>query len=484
MQEKNDYDIIVIGAVSAGLGASGAAATFGLRTLLIEKEDKKIGGDCLNYGCVPSKAILHIAAQFQAARKATRFGLTAEGKADWPTVIGQVHEWQNVIREHENAAYLRQKYEQMTVVLGTAKLTGKNEVTVNDKAYRARHIILATGSKPSQLDVPGRDQVALYNNETLFWELSKLPEQLLVVGGGPIGCEMAQAFQRLGSQVTIINKGDRLMEKEIPKISRILEEQLTKEGIVILQESEVTAFPAQNKATVKTADGERTLSCDAVLEAIGREVRIDKLGLEAANVQVKEGKIVTDERYRTTNPAIYAIGDAYGAEMFSHGAEMHNFDLFNNLLSPFKARHSLDHFSWVTFTEPSVATFGCSEASLKKHNRAYDKIEQSFNEDDRAIVAEYRYGYLELYVSKPQGLFRKVSILGGTMIAPEAGELIQELLLANVAGMSIKEITGKIYPYPVAARINQKALRGFRQQGLLTPFLKRVIQWVYRHAPW
>lgn len=373
----------------------------------------------------------------------------------------------------------------MDIEIGTAQFVDANTISVNGKNHSASKIILATGSKARKLKVEGREKVThIFDNESLFWEMEELPDRLLVIGGGPISCEMAQALQRLGSQVTIVNRGAQILAKERPAFRDILAERLKEEGIQILNESEIKAFTGANSAILSSPNGEEAIEFDAIIEAIGREVRIEELDLAKAGVQVERGKMLTDPYYRTTNPRVYAIGDAYGAEQFSHGAEMHNFDLYNNLLSPFKKKHRLDSFSWVTFTEPSIASFGLDEEKLKREAKNFDVIIQDFAEDDRAVVDEYRYGRLVLFVSKSSIPFRKQKILGGSMIAPQAGELVQELILAMKAGTPISEITRKIYPYPVASRINQKAIRSYSQKGLLTPFVKKMIRWAYRHAPW
>jgi pyruvate/2-oxoglutarate dehydrogenase complex dihydrolipoamide dehydrogenase (E3) component len=474
-----EYDIIAIGAGSAGIGAAAIANSFGLKALLIEKEDFKIGGDCLNFGCVPSKALIHIARQFQGGKNAEAFGLQTSGKADFGKVMAWVHEQQNVIRQHENAAHFRKKG--IEVALGTAFFVNPKTVEVNGQQFTAKKIVLATGSKPRQLNVPGIELVATaYDNESLFWKMKTLPERMLVIGGGPIGCEMAQTFQRFGTQVTIINKGERLLAKELPAFSAILSERLEQEGVKIYHNSEVTKFTDASTAIVKFGNHQSsTMPFDAVLVSIGRIVRTEGIGLEVADIEVDEGKIVVDDYYRTTNPQVYAIGDAMGREQFSHGAEKHNRDLVFNFVSPIKKKHRLQHFSWVTYTEPEVATFGYTEGQLKDQDIPYHRLEQSFQEDDRAITADYRYGQLVLYFSQPHWLTRKVTILGGTMIAPYAGEIIQELILANQEELSINAIFNKIYPYPTMSRINQKGIMQKRQRET-ADWIKGVLGWLYR----
>lgn len=472
------YDLIAIGAGSAGIGATGIAHHFGLKTLMIDKKDAFIGGDCLNFGCVPSKALIHVARQFHAAKEANKFGLESSGKADFKKVMDYVHQGQDVIREHEDAAHFREQG--IDVELGVARFVDEKTIEVNGKQFTAPKIILATGSKPRALTTKGIEKVQKrFNNEGLFWEMKTLPEKLLVVGGGPIGCEMAQAFRRLGSEVCIVNTGDRVLGKELPEFGEILTRRFEEEGIEVYNETKLTEFLDAQTVVVEHKDGTKTeLTFDAVLEAIGREVRTENMGLEKAGIEVKKGKIVVDDYYRTTNKRVFAIGDAAGMEQFSHGAEKHNRDLAFNFISPIKKKHNLKHFSWVTFTEPEVATFGYLPKQMKAKGIAFERVEQSFEDDDRAITADYRYAKSVLYFSKPHWLTRKVRILGGTMIAPYAGELIQELILANQEGIHIGAIFNKIYPYPTMSRINQKAVMT-KQKGGMSEWLKKVVKWLY-----
>ncbi|WP_373515727.1 NAD(P)/FAD-dependent oxidoreductase, partial [Persicitalea sp.] len=403
-----------------------------------------------------------------------------EGKAELEKVMAYVHGQQAVIRAHENANYLREEKE-LEVLIGRAHFVDEGTLAVNGAEYTAKRIVLATGSKPRKLDVPGADSANLYTNETLFYDLKKLPDHLLVVGGGPIGCEMAQAFRRLGSEVTIVDRGERLSSKELPEFSETLEAQFKKEGIEIMHESEVVAFSSPTEAEISIDKKSKTkLTFDAALVAIGRVVTTDGLGLDKAGIEVEKGKIVIDGYLQTTNPRVFTAGDSTGLYYFSHGAEKHVRQLMRNFFVPFfKKKHTFSDLSWVTFTEPEIATFGRSEEDLKKDNVDFEKITQSFEEDDRAITDDYRYGKLVLYVSKKSWFFGKSTILGGSMIAPKAGEIVQELFTAQLAELNTNVLFNKVYAYPVSSRINQKATNSIRT-GDLTPFLKKVLGTLYR----
>ncbi|WP_223652231.1 dihydrolipoyl dehydrogenase family protein [Hymenobacter psoromatis] len=449
-----DFDLIVLGAGSAGLGLALFMAKANMRVLLIDRTAADVGGDCLNHGCVPSKALIHAARQVHRARQATQFGLEVSGTADMGRVMDYVRERQEIIRRHENPDYLRGLG--VTVEIGEACFVGPQAVEVNGRVHRGRHLVLATGSRPQQLAVPGAELVRLYDNRGI-WDLRQLPARLLVVGGGPNGVELAQAMQRLGAQVTLVHSAKQILEKEDPSISAVLLNRLRDEGIDFQLEVKIIAFSDANTARVRHADGrETTVGFDAAYVAIGREVGFDGLQLEKAGVGLDaHGHLVLGEHLQTTNPAIFAAGDAANSLKFSHGAELHMRLLLFNFFSPIKKKLDYDHFSWVTFTDPEVAHFGLDAAELDRRGTAYERWETDFADDDRAVVDDYRYGRLLLFVEKNWLPGTKRRLLGGAMLAPGAGELVQELILANSAGLGVEALFDKIYPYPTAARINQ-----------------------------
>ena len=453
------YDVIVIGAGSAGLGNSGVANALGLKTVLIEKDEDHFGGDCTNYGCVPSKAIIHIANHFYEASKAKNFGLEVSGKADMKKVLAYIHAKQKEIRDEEDADALRDHGQE--VIIGEAKLVSKNVVEVNGEKLQGRLILLCTGSSPRWINIPGSESITMYTNESLFFDCDTLPEHFTVIGGGPIGCEMAQAFARLGSKVTIVNRGDRLLGKEQPQVSEILRKCFEKEGIKVLCNATVKAFKDGN-AEIEFKNGDKTqIKSTAALMAVGRVVNTKNLGLEAGGVGLSEkGNILVDEYMRTTNPKIYAIGDAAGTYMLSHGAEKMVRQLWRNILIPFfKVKNTTEDLSWVTFTDPQVAHFGWTEKELDENKVSYYRQDQSFDHDDRAIIQEYKYGHTSMWMENKSGIGSR-KLLAGSMIAPGAGELIQEMELARHAGIKVSKIENRVYPYPVKARINQKTIRG------------------------
>jgi pyruvate/2-oxoglutarate dehydrogenase complex dihydrolipoamide dehydrogenase (E3) component len=474
--EKIAYDTIVIGAGSGGLSVGLFMSKAGFKILMIVKSDKDIGGDCLNEGCVPSKALIHVSKIAHSARRANEFGLHVTGKVDIKKAINYVYQRQEIIRVHENAKWLKEQG--IDVELGVAKFSDKNEVEVNGKKFRGKKIVIATGSKPRKLKMLGIENVKYYDNENIFYA-DELAERLLVIGGGPISIEIAQAMSRLGSTVTVIQNSNIILEHDDKAVTEILVKQLKQEGIRILFNSAIDSFVSDKEAMIKSSSGEtEIIQFDAVFAGIGRELALEPLHLDKAGINVKNNKITADKYLRTSNKNIFVCGDIAGDLQFSHAAEFHARILINNFFSPLKKKLNNDNMSWVTFTDPELATFGLNEKQLQQRNISYKKLVQDFTDDDRAVVDNYQYGKLILYISTKR-LFKKEKILGGTMIAPHAGELIQELIVANTSGLSINTLFNKIYPYPTASRINQHIIIKHKEEAL-TENTKKLLQTAFK----
>jgi pyruvate/2-oxoglutarate dehydrogenase complex dihydrolipoamide dehydrogenase (E3) component len=465
-----------MGAGSAGLSVSLFMNKAGFKVLLVDKSDHNIGGDCLNDGCVPSKSLIHVARIVHRAKESEKFGINISGKIDLQKVMNYVHERQTIIRQHENAAYFEKQG--LNVVLGVAKFTGKNEIDVNGTRYTGERIVIATGSRPEKLKVPGVEDVKYYDNTSIF-DLKDLPQNLLVVGAGPIGIEIGQAFNRLGSKVTILSKGNSILHNDDNAVTEILMHRLKEEGIEFIPEAEIELFSSSNEAVLKFLDdSKRIIEFDAVFVAIGRAINIESLNLESSGIKVKNGKIVTDDSLRTTNKNVFVCGDVAGNLKFSHAAEQQARILLNNFFSPFKKKLNNDYMSWVTFSDPEVATFGLNEKTLQKRKINYRKLETNFTNDDRAVTDNNQQGKLILFISQ-ESFFHREKILGGTMIAEGAGELVQELILAMTSKVSINKIFNKVYPYPVASRVNQKLIVEYKEEGL-TAGIKNLLRWAYK----
>lgn len=470
------YDLIVVGTGSGGLSIGLTMLELGFKILLIEQDEHHIGGECLNTGCVPSKALIHVSRLIHQSRLAADFGLSHSGKPDFERVKAYIQSRIDQIRSHENADYFRQLG--IDVVIGTARFTGHSSLEAAGQTFTGKRIVIATGSQPIPLRVPGVETVPWYDNRTIF-SMASVPDRLLVVGGGPVAIELGQAFHRLGSRVTIVQSKDRILANELPDVSVLLQERLSGEGIDIRVHTKLVGFPSPTTADLTNNEGiHHQVGFDAVLVAIGRQVNVNALQPEAAGIETEAGRLKLDAQLRTTNPRVYAIGDVTDQLYFSHTAEMQAPILLNNFLSPIKQKVSYRHFSWVTFTDPEVATFGLSEKQLNQQGIAYEKLTYTFDEDDRAVIDNYTYGRLWLYLSNSRGPLSKRRLLGGSIVAPQAGEMIQDLVLASEAGLGIGAIRQKIYPYPVASRVTKMALlEQLKQQ--LPSWLKSVLRGLY-----
>ena len=466
------YDIIVIGAGSGGLNIAGFMNRVGFKTLLIDKSDKSIGGDCLNFGCVPSKALIHIARQASSAKKIQGLGLKIGGHIDLKKVMQYVDDKKEYIRKHENADYFRKKG--MNVELGDARFVSHNKISVNGKTFFGKKIVIATGSRPRKLRIPGIEKVKFHTNETIF-DMENLPDHLVVIGGGPIGIELGQAFLHLGSRVSVILKDDIFLPKESKEIRDVLYKRLVDEGMKFYFNTSPKMFIDSNTLITEQNGKKLGFKFDEVLISIGRSLNIENLDLEKAGIDITSDgeRIIVDDYLQTTNKDVFLCGDIAGGYQFTHAAELHASLILSNFFKPklFRKKLSYDNLSWVTYTTPEIATFGLNETQLKERKISYDKLVHDLTDDDRAIVDDVTYGKLVLFVKKGK-------VLGGSMVAENAGEISQELMLANSAGINVKHIFNKIYPYPTASRVNKKIITdSFAKK--LTPSAIKILKWSY-----
>jgi len=470
--QENHFDIIVVGAGSGGLNIAGFMNRAGFKVLLISKTDKDIGGDCLNTGCVPSKSLIHVARTIQYAKEASLFGVFPSGMPDGKKVRDFIVRAQDTIRTHESAEYFRSIG--MTVVLGTAQFTGKQRVSVNGVEYSAKRIVLATGSKPRMIDISGSEYCPIYTSDTIF-SLDTIPKRLVVVGGGPIGLELGQAYAMLGSGVHIVSHDDRVLPREEASVSGILHEALQEHGMHFYFNSEVSHITEDSAVVVKGKDGTMTIidATSAVLLAIGRDVYTDGLMLDTAGIQKDEmGKLVVNEYLQTTNPHVYACGDVAGLHQFTHAAEVHAGIILRNFFAPFKKKLDRTRMNWITFTTPEVATFGLQRKSIELKHIPYEVLEKYFDTDDRAIIDTNTHGKVVLFVSHDK------KILGGSVIGNEAGSIAEELMLLESQQRPLDDLFKKVYPYPSKGRINKGLVSEYMARQF-TVLKKRILHILY-----
>ncbi len=449
-----DYNVIVLGAGSAGLVSAYIGATIKAKVALIEKN--RMGGDCLNTGCVPSKALLRTARLVQEARDSERFGIksmTAEfSLAD---VMQRVREVITKIEPHDSP----ERYRDMgvDVIEGEGRLVSPWAVEVGGKTITARSIILATGAEPLVPPIDGIDEVDYLTSDTV-WELDELPERMAVLGGGPIGAELAQAFARLGSKVTVVEMADRLLPREDPDASEQLMQRLGHEGLQLATGHKAKRFEADGAGgrVICEHDGEEvTIEFDRLLVALGRKARTTGFGLEDLGVQISDrGTIETDPFLRTNFPNILVCGDVAGPYQFTHvAAHQAWFASVNALLSPFWSfRADYRVIPWATFTEPEVARVGLSETEAEEQDVDYEVTRYGIDDLDRAIADSADSGFVKVLTEPGKDM-----ILGATIVGSHAGELIAEFILAMKHGLGLNKILGTIHIYPTMNEANKFA---------------------------
>lgn len=461
-----EADICVIGAGSAGLSVAAGAAQMGARTVLIESD--KMGGDCLNTGCVPSKSLLAAAKAAHALRSAAAFGVAADApRVDFRAVHDHVHDVIASIAPHDSEERFRGLG--CTVLRERARFVDERTVEAGESRVRARRFVIATGSRSALPPIPGLADVPFFTNETLF-ELTELPRRLLTIGAGPIGCEMAQAFRRLGAEVTVVDMGP-MLPRDDPEAVAVVRRALQADGGALLENVGV-ARAEQDAAGVAIvlADG-RLVAGSHLLVAAGRKANVEGLDLDKAGVRFSAKGVEVDSRLRTSNPKIFAAGDVAGGPQFTHWAGYHASVVLRNALFGWPAKVDDRLLPWVTFTDPELAQVGLTEEQARaRHGESVRVLRADFADNDRARAERRAEGFLKAIVDK------RGRVLGATIVGPQAGELIHQWGLALRSGLKIGALAGMIAPYPTLAEINKRAAGSFYAPVLFGPWTRRLVR--------
>jgi pyruvate/2-oxoglutarate dehydrogenase complex dihydrolipoamide dehydrogenase (E3) component len=439
-----------------------------------------MGGDCLNTGCVPSKALLSSARLIEQIRQSEKWGLLPQTPAfQFASIFARMRERRERIAPHDS----QERFESLGVDVfrAPAKFLSPREVRVGDTTLRAKNFVIATGSRPAIPAVDGLDRVPHYTNETIF-DLGDSPGRLVVLGGGPIGCELGQALGRLGVEVTILQLKPRLLMREDPDASELLLRRLQAEGVNVLTGAQARVAVRSERVVRLWADveGEGTrhpIDCDAILIAAGRVPNVQDLGLEAAGVASTKDGVTVNEYLQTTQKHIYAAGDVAGQLHFTHVADSHARTVVRNILLPWLPVKREDAvIPWCTYTSPEVARVGLNETEAAAQGVACDVWKQPLEEVDRAVVESEEEGFAKVLTAK--GTDR---ILGATIVGERAGDLVHEFVLAMKAKVGLKEIAATIHAYPTYAEIARK-VADRQQKARLTPFAKKMLGAVYRFS--
>jgi len=447
---KYDYNIIVIGGGSAGLVSSYIASAVKAKVALIEKH--KMGGDCLNTGCVPSKALIRSAKMISYAKRAAEFGFIENKIAfNFSDVMNRVKRTINEIEPHDSV----ERYSKLGVecISGTAQIISPHEVEVDGKTLSARSIIIASGSRPFIPPVPGLQDIDYLTSANL-WELEELPQKLLVLGGGAIGCELAQAFSRFGSSVTIVEMTQQLLSREDEDVGHALKDKFVKEGIKVLTNSKAKSFK-EGRLVCESEGKDLEVTFDKVLVAVGRKANTQGFGLEQLGINLTEQNTINANPFLQTNiPSIYVCGDVAGPYQFTHTAALQAwYAAVNSLFSPFK-KFKVDYrvIPWAVFTDPEIARVGLSEKEANSLGISFDKTLFDISDLDRAIIDGEANGFVKI-LTEPG----KDKILGVTILGHHAADVIPEYILAMKNRIGLNKILGTIHIYPTLSEANKFA---------------------------
>lgn len=474
MTETIQADICVIGAGSGGLSVAAGASQMGASVVLFEKAE--MGGDCLNVGCVPSKALLAAGHAAHGAPQAARYGVDASVQAvDWARVRAHV---QGVIAEIAPMdSVARYTGFGVRVVQAEARFTGPRSVEGGGIRVEAKFVVIATGSTPAVPPIPGLDGVAFLTNETVF-DLAERPRLLLVLGGGPIGCELAQAHARLGCEVVLV-EAKALLGNEDPEAAEVVRLALRRDGVELHEgAAAVHAGPTGDGVdlVVRGEAGETVLSGSHLLVAVGRRVGFEGLDLARAGIETDErGRLKLDRRLRTSNRRVFAVGDAAGGAQFTHLAGFHAGIVIRNALFRLPAK-SDPVLPRVTYTAPELASVGADEAALRARGEAFEVLRWPFSENDRAIAERDVDGFTKLYVS-PKG-----RILGAVVVGTGAGEIVSLYTLAIAKKLKVSDIAGLVVPYPTRAEVAKRAAGSWYVPKLFSARTRRIVRFLMRFA--
>jgi pyruvate/2-oxoglutarate dehydrogenase complex dihydrolipoamide dehydrogenase (E3) component len=472
MSEQLSPDLCVIGAGSGGLSVAAGAAQLGAKVVLIEKAH--MGGDCLNVGCVPSKSLIAAARRAQAMRSSAPFGIApVSPQIDPRAVAGHIAGVIQVIAPNDSVE--RFTGLGVTVIQGTARFRDKRTVTVGDKQISARRFVIATGSSPAVPNIPGLGRTPFFTNETIFANQRRL-SHLIVIGGGPIGLEIAQAYLRLGSTVTVI-EALKALGRDDAELTDVVLRRLRAEGLRILEGARVESVERISQAIRVTVSGAgETTHVDGsdLLVATGRKPNVEDLNLEAADIKFDRRGIKVGSSLVTSNRRVFAIGDVIGGQQFTHVANYHAGIVVRRALFRLPARVKEGIVPWVTFTDPELAHVGLSEDEARGKHGKVGVLRWPYHENDRAQAERATEGLAKVVVA------RNGRILGASIVGEHAGELIQPWCLAISSGLKIKAMTDLIAPYPTYAEINKRAATTWFLPKLTSPFVRKVVQLMAR----
>jgi pyruvate/2-oxoglutarate dehydrogenase complex dihydrolipoamide dehydrogenase (E3) component len=469
------YNIVVIGAGTAGLVTAAGAAGLGARVALIERH--LMGGDCLNYGCVPSKGLIRSSRVVSDMRNDKPFGVRHSGEidVDFPAVMERMRRLRTKISDHDSAHRFRDLG--IDVFIGEGRFEGKDTVDVDGRKLRFKKAVIATGARPVHPEIEGLADAGFLTNESVF-DLTERPDRLAVIGGGPIGCELAQAFRRLGSQVCIIQKGPQFLPREDPEAAEILHEAFRRENIQVCLHADtkrVEVLDGKKVLHVEMGGSLEAMEVDEILVGAGRAPNVEDLNLETAGVEYdRRDGVRVDDRLRTTNARIFAAGDCCMKYKFTHTADAAARIVIQNALFGGRKKLSALTVPWCTYTDPEIAHVGMYEREAAERGIEVTTYEQPLNDVDRAICDGEEEGFVKIHVKKGTD-----KILGATIVARHAGDMVSEITVAMVGGIGLGTMANAIHPYPTQAEAIKRVADAYNRTRL-TPTVKKLFERWFR----
>jgi pyruvate/2-oxoglutarate dehydrogenase complex dihydrolipoamide dehydrogenase (E3) component len=470
-----DFDIGVIGGGAAGLTVTAGAAQAGAKTILIEKE-KKLGGDCLHYGCVPSKTLIRTAHVYHLMKNSREFGLPGVDlpPVDFRQVADKIQSVIDTIQQHdseERFCKLGAKVE-----FGEATFEDEHSIRLNGKTISAKNWVLSTGSSPAIPPIEGLNETDYLTNKELF-SLDYLPKSLIVLGAGPIAIEMAQAFCRLGSKVTVVQRSNQILSKEDKDMADTVMEVLQSEGVAFYLNSSVLGvrdLGQEKEVSIKSGTKQTTrLRGEKILVALGREVNVEGLGLEGLGVEASRKGLKVDKRLRTTHKHIYAAGDVTGQYQFTHAAGYEGGVVFTNAIFHLPRKVDYTFLPWCTYTDPELASIGMNEKAAKATGEEYSVWTEEFKDNDRSLAEGERVGKIKMILDG------KEKPLGVQILGPQAGELLSEWVAVLNGKMKLSTLASAVHPYPTLAEINKRVVGNFFSPKIFSERVKKGLKFFF-----
>ena len=465
------YNLVAIGAGAAGLVSAGGAGGLGAKAAIVERG--LMGGDCLVTGCVPSKAVIRAARAVYELRQAKEFGvqLSTEPEIDFAAAMERMRRLRSQISFNDSAARMQEKYG-VDVFIGEARFVSPTAIEVGGQRLEFDRAVIATGGRAAELPIPGLKETGCHTNETIF-TITELPRRLAVIGGGPIGCELAQAFRRFGSRVTLLNDVEHILPREDRDAAEQVHRQLVAEGMTIINKTKITQVETRgaDKVLFYEVSGEqREVVCDVILSAAGRVPNVEGLNLEAAGIAYSREGVTVNDFLQTTNSRVYAAGDICSRFKFTHAADAMARLVIRNALFFGRAKASQLVMPWVTYTDPEIAHVGMYEAEARAAGFDVATITEPLEDNDRAILDGETEGFARVNYDRRSG-----KILGGTIVARHAGDIISELTLAMTHGLKLGALSTTIHPYPTQASVLQRIGDAYNRTRL-SPTISNVFK--------